>query len=114
VYVDDIIVTSSKPQAVTTLLKKLGGEFALNDLGNLHYFCGIAVNQTKDGIILSQDKYASDLLKKAGKATSKLVSAPLATGNKLPAHIGTPLDSNDSTHYRSIVGALQYLTFDSS
>jgi hypothetical protein len=55
VYVDDIIVTSSHPQAVVALLKKLGDEFALKDLGNLHYFLGIEVNQVSDGIILSQD-----------------------------------------------------------
>jgi hypothetical protein len=109
-YVDDIIVTSSQPQSLTSLLKKLGGEFALKNLRNLHYFLGIAVNPTKDGIILSQDKYARDLLKRAGMAACKPVSTPLATGEKLVAHIGTPFGSNDATHYRSIVGALQYLT----
>jgi hypothetical protein len=38
VYVDDIIVTSSKPQVITTILKNLGDEFALKDLGDLYYF----------------------------------------------------------------------------
>jgi hypothetical protein len=49
-------------------------------------------------------------LKKAGIAACKLVNTPLATGEKLAAHIGTPLGSNDATNYRSVVGALQYLT----
>jgi hypothetical protein len=62
VYVDDIIVTSSKPHAVTALLQNLGSDFALKDLGDLHYFLGIEVNKVNDGIILSQDKYANDLL----------------------------------------------------
>jgi hypothetical protein len=53
-YVDDIIVTSSKPQAVTGLLKKLGDESALKDLGNLHYFLSIEVTKVSDGIILSR------------------------------------------------------------
>jgi hypothetical protein len=66
VYVDGIIVTSSKSYAVATLLKKLGDEFALKDLGDLHYFLGIEVKKVNDGIVLSQDKYANDLLKRVG------------------------------------------------
>jgi hypothetical protein len=40
----------------------------------------------------------------------KPVNTPLATSEKLSAHIGTPLGPQDATKYRSIVGALQYLT----
>jgi hypothetical protein len=40
----------------------------------------------------------------------KPVSTPLATGEKLASHLGTPLGRNDATQYRSLVGALQYLT----
>jgi hypothetical protein len=38
VYVDDIIVASSSQPAVDGLLKDLKQDFALKDLGNLHYF----------------------------------------------------------------------------
>jgi hypothetical protein len=110
VYVDDIIVTSSKPQAVAGLLKKLGDEFALKDLGNLHYFLGIEVTKVCDGIILSQDKYANDLLRRAEMIMCKPASTPLAAGEKLSAQVGTPLGQHDAAQYRSIVGALQYLT----
>jgi hypothetical protein len=110
VYVDDIIVTNLKLHAVSALLQKLGDEFALKDLGNLPYFLGIEVNKVKDGIILCQDKYASDLLKRVGMAMCKPISTPLATGGKLASHIGTPLGLNDAKQYRSIVHALQYLT----
>lgn len=40
----------------------------------------------------------------------KLVSTPLSTSEKLSIHEGSPLGVNDATQYRSIVGALQYLT----
>uniref|UniRef100_A0A8R7V3W8 Reverse transcriptase Ty1/copia-type domain-containing protein n=1 Tax=Triticum urartu TaxID=4572 RepID=A0A8R7V3W8_TRIUA len=43
VYVDDIIVASSSPDATTCLLKDLKMGFALKDLGDLHYFLGIEV-----------------------------------------------------------------------
>jgi hypothetical protein len=49
VYVDGIIVASSKSQAVTNLLKRLSDDFALKDLGDLHYFLGIEVKRVNDG-----------------------------------------------------------------
>jgi len=110
VYVDDIIVASSTEQAASALLSDLKGEFALKDLGELHYFLGIEVTKVKGGIILSQDKYASDLLKKVGMAHCKPVNTPMVTHEKLSLHVGTLLGENDATKYRSIVGALQYLT----
>jgi hypothetical protein len=88
----------------------LGDEFALMDLGNLHYFLGIEVNKVHDRIVLSQDKYVGDLLKKTWMVMSKLDGTPLAIGEKLASYIGTPLGPDDTSQYRSIVGALQYLT----
>jgi hypothetical protein len=38
IYVDDIIVTSSSDTAISALLHKLRNEFALKDLGALHFF----------------------------------------------------------------------------
>lgn len=110
VYVDDIIVASASSQAVTTLLRKLGDEFALKDLGDLSYFLGIEVNKVNDGIILTQGKYANDLLKRVNMASCKSVSTPMTVGAKLHSAGGTLLGQNDATRYRSIVGALQYLT----
>ncbi|XP_073351893.1 uncharacterized protein [Aegilops tauschii subsp. strangulata] len=66
IYVDDIIVTSSSNEAIQGLLRDLGAEFALKDLGDLHFFLGIEVKRHKDGLHLSQEKYATDLVKKAG------------------------------------------------
>jgi hypothetical protein len=38
VYVDDIIVVSSSLAATKALLKDLEADFALKDLGDLHFF----------------------------------------------------------------------------
>jgi histone deacetylase 1/2 len=43
VYVDDIIVASSSQEATDALLHYLQRDFALKDLGDLHYFLGIEV-----------------------------------------------------------------------
>jgi histone deacetylase 1/2 len=52
IYVDDIIVASS------SLLCDLSKEFALKDLGDLHYFLRIEMHKVSDGIVLNQAKYA--------------------------------------------------------
>jgi predicted transcriptional regulator len=116
IYVDDIIVVSSSTEATTLLLKNLEKEFALKDLGELHYFLGIEVNEISDGImlsqsryamdilqrafldievnkisdgiLLSQSKYAMDILQRAGMAKCKLISTPLSTSKKLSTHVG--------------------------
>jgi hypothetical protein len=62
VYVDDIIIASSSQKATEQLLHKLNLEFALKDPRDLHYFLGIEVHKVSDGIVLTQEKYASDLL----------------------------------------------------
>jgi histone deacetylase 1/2 len=41
VYVDDIIVASSSMKATYALLADLQADFALKDLGDLHYFLGL-------------------------------------------------------------------------
>ena len=101
IYVDDIIVASSVQDATTALLKDLNKDFTLKDLGELHCFLGIEV---------TQGKYVSDVLSRVGMTTCKPVSTPLSTLEKLSVHEGEPLGPNDATQYRSIVGALQYLT----
>ncbi|XP_071678578.1 uncharacterized protein [Lolium perenne] len=45
IYVDDIVVASSSEKAVAALLHDLGLDFALKDLGSLHYFLGIEVKK---------------------------------------------------------------------
>lgn len=112
VYVDDIIVTSSSDRAVDELVTDLHREFALKDLGALHYFLGIQVKPHKqgDGVVLSQSNYVADMLQRVGMLQCKPVTSPMATTEKLSKAIGNPLTSDEATKYRSIVGALQYLT----
>jgi len=81
IYVDDIIVTGSSMEAISALLRDLRADFALKDLGNLNYFLGIEVKPTQHGIVLSQSKYASDILKRVHMTNCKPVSTPLAMTN---------------------------------
>jgi len=106
VYVDDIIVASSSQEAVDALLRDLE-DFAIKDLGNLHYFLGIQVQRKKGELLLTQEP---DILKRVNMQLCKPIKTPLNTTEKLSVTTGTRLGVEDSTRYRSIVGALQYLT----
>ncbi|KAK1629604.1 hypothetical protein QYE76_003919 [Lolium multiflorum] len=102
VYVDDIIVTSSSNKAVNALLQDLSSAFALKDLGDLHFFLGIEVKKINQGIILTQEKYASDLLNRVGLKECKTLPTPLSASEKLSVTEGELLGPEDSTRTKHI------------
>jgi histone deacetylase 1/2 len=110
IYVDDIIVVSSSQAATDALLRDLSQEFALNDLGDLNFFLGVEVQKVHNDIVLSQSKYAHDILARVGMLNCIGVPTPLSSSEKITAQQGDPLGPDDSTKYRNLVGALQYLT----
>ena len=61
-YVDDLILTGSDPILINHVKSSLKKKFEMTDLGHLHYFLGLQVLQSKEGISLSQSKYACDIL----------------------------------------------------
>ncbi|XP_031271382.1 uncharacterized protein LOC116129788 [Pistacia vera] len=108
IYVDDIIITSNASSTIKHLILNLKTEFAVKDLGPLSYFLGIQVTPTSAGLHLNQRKYAPDLLYKLKMEGAKPASTPCTSGSKLSKLSGDPLP--DPTEYRTMVGALQYLT----
>eukprot|EP00253_Pinus_taeda_P004418 PITA_04418 len=62
-YVDDLILTGSDPNLINHVKSSLKKKFEMTDLGDLHYFLGLQVLQSKEGISLSQSNAeASPLL----------------------------------------------------
>ncbi|XP_042486100.1 uncharacterized mitochondrial protein AtMg00810-like [Macadamia integrifolia] len=109
VYVDGILVTGNQLSHVTSLLQQLAIEFSIKDLGRLSFFLGVKVfYQHGGGVLLSQARYMSDLLQRAGMTDCKPVTMPMATTSVASSLGGVLL--LDPTRYRSIVGALQYIT----
>eukprot|EP00253_Pinus_taeda_P012136 PITA_12136 len=53
-YVDDLILTGSDPILINHVKSSLKKKFEKTDLGHLHYFLGLQLLQSKDGISLSQ------------------------------------------------------------
>ena len=79
IYVDDIIVASSSQSATNALLHDLSSEFSLKDFGDLNFFLGIEVKKVQDGIVLKQEKYATELLTHMGMKDCKPSPTPLSS-----------------------------------
>ena len=80
----------------------------MTDLGPLNYFLGISVTRNTSKMFLSQSKYATEVLERANMLNCNPCRTPVDTDSKLAAD-GALV--SDPTMYRSLAGALQYLTF---
>jgi len=49
----------------------------------LKYFIGIEVAQSKEGIVVSQRKYALDILEEAGNTNCRPVDGPMDSNKKI-------------------------------
>lgn len=108
-YVDDIILTGSSKDLLHKITLSLKKEFPMSDLGRLKFFLGVKVEYNKADIFLSQGHYVTEIIARAGMAECKPVSTPADVNSKLSADSGDRID--DPKQYRSLAGALQYLTF---
>ncbi|KAI9180620.1 hypothetical protein LWI28_006665 [Acer negundo] len=107
IYVDDILITGNDPVSIAETKTILHSHFHLKDLGDLKYFLGIEFSASKNGIFISQRKYALDIIKDAGLLGAAPVDTPMERGLKLS-------DKSDLLkepgQYRRLVGRLIYLT----
>jgi hypothetical protein len=103
-----MIITGDDIVGIHNLQQFLSQQFGMKDLGSLSYFLGFEVSSDPNGYYLSQAKYASDLISRAGLTDCKIVDSPLETNVKLYAIDGELL--SDATLYRQLVGSLIYLS----
>eukprot|EP00253_Pinus_taeda_P025760 PITA_25760 len=89
-YVDDLILTGSDPNLVNHVKSSLKKKFEMTDLGNLHYFLGLKVLQSKEGISLSQ---------------SNAKAAPLLVGFTDSDWAGDPDDRKSPAGYVFTLGS---------
>ena len=76
-------------------------------VGELNYFLGLQVKQRKDGIFISQEKYAKNIIKRFGLDSKKHTSTPMSSSVKLSLDV--VIVDVDPTLYRSMIGSLFYL-----
>ncbi|CAL8990724.1 unnamed protein product, partial [Prunus brigantina] len=107
-YVDDIIYTGSCPKLLEDFKQDMMQHYEMTDLGLLHHFLGMGVEQTDKHIFIHQKKYAMKILEKFGMRDCKSVAIPLVVNEKLCKEDGS--EAADESEFRQIVGSLLYLT----
>ncbi|GJY07594.1 ribonuclease H-like domain-containing protein [Tanacetum coccineum] len=108
VYVDDIIFGSTKKELCNAFEKLMHEKFQISSIGELTFFLGLQVQQKKDGIFISQDKYVVKILKKFRFTEVKTASTLMKTQKPLlKDEDGKEVDVH---MYRSMIGLLMYLT----
>ena len=106
-YVDDLVITGPGLDEIGQVKSQLPDTFEMKDLGDLHYFLGIEVIRTPDGILLSQRHYVLNMLYKFGMTECRPISTPLDRKQKLCPNSGPACDEK---RFRQIVRSLIYLT----
>ena len=108
IYVDDIIFGSTNDSMCEWFSKCMSSEFDMSMMGELNYFLGLQIKQSKDGIYVHQSKYVKNLLTRFGFDNVKPKSTPMNQNSKLTSdEKGKDVDIKK---YRGMIGSLLYLT----
>lgn len=104
-YVDDLLILSRSPAAISDLKRLLLEKFEMKDLGLAESFLGMQILASPGRVLLSMPRYISSLLKVEGLSDCHAAAIPMLKNLDLD-NTTTPLC--DETAYRSLVGKLLF------
>jgi hypothetical protein len=108
VYVDDIVFGGSFNSLVARFAEDMSRKFEMSMTGELQFFLGLQIKQSKEGTFVHQAKYTKDIVQKFKMENSKAMTTPMSTTTALDAdEEGEHVDQKE---YRSMIGSLLYLT----
>nr|GEV82352.1 hypothetical protein [Tanacetum cinerariifolium] len=105
---DGIIFGATNKNLCKSFKKLMKDRFQMSSMGELTLFLGLQVNQKKDGIFISQDKYVAEILRKFRLTEGKSASTPIDAEKPLLKDFNG--EDVDVHTYRSMIGSLMYLT----
>jgi hypothetical protein len=108
VYVDDIVFGGSSNCLVARFANDMSREFEISMMGELQFFLGLQIKQSKEGTFVHQAKYTKDVVRKFKMEDSKAMTTPVSTTTAIDAdEEGQQVDQKE---YRSMIGSLLNLT----
>ncbi|KAK3014269.1 hypothetical protein RJ639_010271 [Escallonia herrerae] len=88
--------------------KEMAKEFEMTNIGLMLYYLRIEVKQRDDGIFISQEAYAKEVLKRFNMKNCNPISISIEVEKKLSRQVKEgPIDR---TLFRRLLGSLRYLT----
>ncbi|KAG8484947.1 hypothetical protein CXB51_021827 [Gossypium anomalum] len=116
---NDLLITGNHIRMIDRLKRVLHSSFKMKYLGELKFFLGIEIARSNRGIILSQRKYALELIPDAGFREANQASIPLEQNKRFNTveyndlvHLRGSNDEllQDMSIYQRLMGRLLYLT----
>jgi hypothetical protein len=77
-------------------------------MGELQFFLGLQIKQSKEGTFVHQAKYTKDIVRKFKMEDFKAMAMPMSTTTALD--VDEEGEHVDQKEYRSMIGSLLYLT----
>lgn len=105
---DDIIFDATNNYLYEWFSKCTHWEFDMSLMGELNYFLGLQIKQSKEGIYIHQTKCTKELLVRFGFDKSKPKVTPMSTFIKLTSN--EQGNYVEVTKYRGMIWCLLYLT----
>jgi hypothetical protein len=102
VYVDDIVFGGSSNFLVARFAFDMSKEFEMSMMGELQFFLGLQIKQSKEGTFVHQAKYTKDIVRKLKMEDSKAMAAPMSLTTALDAD--EEGEHMDQKVYRSMIG----------
>jgi hypothetical protein len=85
VYVDDIVFGALSNSLVARFAEDMSSEFEMSMMGELQFFLGLQIKQSKDGTFVHQAKYTKDVVRKFKMEDSKAMMTLMSTTTTLDA-----------------------------
>jgi hypothetical protein len=83
VYVDDIVFGGSSNSLVARFAEDMSMKFEMSMMGELQFFLGLQIKQSKEGTFVHQSKYTKDIVRKFKMEDSKAMATPMSTTTAL-------------------------------
>ncbi|KAG7188181.1 hypothetical protein KM043_017675 [Ampulex compressa] len=106
-YVDDCIVIGTEENIIDELMSKLRCKFDLKEIRGKLKFLNIGIEETVDGIYLSQEDYIDKILNKFGLEECNTSRTPASCQQNLNEYEDS--QAVDKTHYQELIGSIMYL-----
>lgn len=108
-YVDDMLIACDNVTWLKSLKEELIKDFKVRDLGLASCCLGIQIQQKKEEIKLTQEKYINDVLLQFGMNEANPISTPMDPGSRLDKRKRGRDDNKTNRPYRELIGFLMYI-----
>nr|GFA26441.1 Gag-Pol polyprotein [Tanacetum cinerariifolium] len=109
IYVDDIIFGSTNPKFSKRFEKLIHNRFEMSLMGEMKFFLGLQIHQSRRGIFVNQAKYALEILKKHSMEKGQSIGTPMATKPKLDVDLSDVDHTGCVDTRKSTSGGIQFL-----